>query len=243
MDFLTSIRREGELFYATAQPADPSLGVPCCPDWTIADLVWHLGEVHWFWATDIELRASNPEQIEADKPARPAGYAELKAWSRTQLDRLLAVLESTPDDIPVWTWALNESDHTVAFVRRHQVQETAVHRWDMQSAATDREPYPIDPEIASDSIDEFLLTTLPWAVNAKKPLPGSVHLHCTDIPGEWFIAPNGDVERAHARGDAAIRGTASDLLLALYNRIDVEDLDVIGDESLARELVARVDTT
>src|SRR6516165_9879089 len=187
MDFLASIRDEGDRFYATALTADPSLGVPSTPDWTIADLVWHLGEVHWFWATDVELRASDPEEIEADKPGRPATYADLVAWGRSQLDRMIQILASTADDVPVWTWALNESDHTVAFVRRHQVQETAVNRWDMQDAATDTPPDPVPPDVASDSIDEFLAVTVPWGVRADKPLNGTVHIHCTDTEGEWFV--------------------------------------------------------
>jgi len=243
MDFLRSIRHDSELFYATALGADPSFGVPCCPDWTIGDLVWHLGEVHWFWATDIEQRARDPEQVEAGKPARPATYADAITWGRSQLDHLVRALKSTPDDVPVWTWALEEPDHTVGFIRRHQVQEAAVHRWDMQSAARNSIPDPIDGEVASDSIDEFLSISLPFGVNDKKPLSGSVHLHCTDIAGEWFIEPNGRVDRAHATGEVALRGTASDLLLALYDRIPIDALDVIGNASLAHHLVERVDTT
>ena len=152
-------------------------------------------------------------------------------------------LESTADDVPVWTWALDESDHNVGFVRRHQVQEAAVHRWDMQSAAATSTPDPVDPEIASDCIDEFLAVQLPFVVTEKKPLSGSVHLHCTDVAGEWFIEPDGRVDRAHATGDVGIRGTASDILLALYDRISVDALDVTGNASLAHYLVERVDTT
>jgi uncharacterized protein (TIGR03083 family) len=241
MDFLTSIRLEGDRFYSTASRADPSLGVPSTPAWTIAELVWHLGEVHWFWATDIELRATSPEEIEASKPVRPTTYEHATAWGRSQLDRMLEILKSTPDGVPVWTWALGESDRTVGFIRRHQVQETAVHRWDLQSAAAGVDPDPIDSGVASDSIDEFLSISLPFAVSKKKPLRGSVHVHCTDVTGEWFIERDGRVDRGHARGDVALRGTASDLLLALYNRIDIDDLDLIGDAPLARHLIERLD--
>ncbi len=136
----------------------------------------------------------------------------------------------------------DDADHSVRFVRRHQVQETAVHRWDMQSAASDGIPDPIGAEAASDSIDEFLTVSLPYGVNQHKPLSGSVHLHCTDVAGEWFIEPDGRVDRAHATGDVSLRGTASDLLLALYNRIPVDALDITGDEPLARHLIERVDT-
>lgn len=243
MDYLRSIRQDSDLFYDTALDADPTRGVPCCPDWTIGDLVWHLGEVHWFWAADIEQRASDPERVEMGKPARPETYSETIAWGRSQLGHLVHALESTPDDVTVWTWALDESDHTVGFIRRHQAQEAAVHRWDIQSAAREDVPGAIDAEVASDSIDEFLAVSLPFGVNEKKPLSGSVHLHCTDVAGEWFIEPNGRVDRVHARGDVGLRGSASDLLLALYSRIPIDALDVIGNEPLARHLIERVDTT
>src|SRR5688500_3438636 len=218
LDHLDAIRRDSDRFYATADGADPTAAVPSCPDWNVADLVWHLGEVHWFWATDVELQASNPDDIEKDKPDRPEEYPELVAFGRRQADRLIEVLEAHDDATKVWTWALQEQDHTVGFIRRHQVQEAAVHRWDMQHAATGAAD-PIEPHIASDSIDEVLAITLPWGARPDKPLPGTVHVHCTDVDGEWFIHPDGRVERTHAKGDAALRGTASDLLLAIYGRV------------------------
>jgi uncharacterized protein (TIGR03083 family) len=242
MDFVAAIRRESDRFYAIADTADPTRRVPGCPDWDIADLVWHLGETHWFWATDIEVRATAPDEVERAKPARPDGdHAALVAWGRAQADRLVGLLEATPDDVAVWTWALGEADQNVGFIRRHQVQEAAVHRWDIQQAAT-AEPDPIDADVASDSVDEVLAITLPWGVGPDKPLPGTVHLHCTDTDGEWFVHADGRVERIHAKGDVAVRGTASDLLLALYTRIPLDRLDVIGDAPLAHRLVEVVNT-
>ena len=241
MDLLAAIRRDIDRFYAIAATADPTRPVPSCPDWTIADLVWHLAEVHWFWASDIETRASEPDEIEASKPDRPPEHGEVVAWGRSQADRMIELLETTADDVPVWTWALDDSAHNVGFIRRHQVQEAAVHRWDIENAASGT-PQPIEPDAASDAVDEILAITLPWGVGPDQPLPGSVHLHCTDTEGEWFIHPEGRVEPIHAKGDVAIRGTASDLLLGLYTRVPIGDLDVIGDASLANELVARINT-
>jgi uncharacterized protein (TIGR03083 family) len=239
MDFLAAIRRESDLFYATADSADPTLGVPSCPDWNIDDLVWHLGEVHWLWATDIETEATDPASIEAAKPARPARYPDLVTWGRGQADRMVSILERSDDATSVWTWS--PPHQTVGFIRRHQVQEAAVHRWDIQNAATQSPPDPIDPEVASDSIDELLEVTLPWCVNDNKPLSGRVHIHCTDTAGEWFIQPTGTVEPIHAKGDVALRGTASDLLLAVYKRVSLDVLDVLGDDALGREFVDRID--
>ena len=241
LDFLDVIRRESDAFYASAGKADPSRRVPNCPDWNIADLVWHLGEVHWFWATAIEIRATAPEQIEKDKPQRPSEYQELIVWGRSQVDHLISALQANPDDVPVWTWAQEEKDHTVGFIRRHQVQEAAVHRWDMQAAAATNAPTPIDPEAASDSLDEFLRISLPWSVNEKKPLSGTVHLHCTDTTGEWFIHPDGHVEAIHAKGDVALRGTASDLLLLLHSHVGIDAIDVIGDAALATQFTGSIE--
>lgn len=241
MDFLGAIRRDADRFYATADAADPTGPVPSCPDWNVADLVWHLGEVHWFWGSDIERRASAPDEMEEGRPERAADYAALVAWGRGQADRMIQLLEATPDGVPVWTWALDEADHNVAFIRRHQVQEAAVHRWDMEMAATGQ-AQPIEADAAADSVDEILAVTLPWGVRPDKTLPGSVHIHCTDAEGEWVIHPDGRVEKTHAKADVALRGSASDLLLALYTRVPLDSLDVVGDTAVADELLARINT-
>ena len=44
--------------------------------------------------------------------------------------------------------------------------------------------------------------------------------------------------REHAKGDAAIRGSASDLLLALWRRIPSSELEIIGNRDVAEQLLA-----
>jgi uncharacterized protein (TIGR03083 family) len=241
MDHLAAIRQESDRFYTVAHQADPGRLVPACPGWTIADLVAHLGDVHQFWRLVIELRAGEPAAAEAAAVAGPEGYLERVAFGHEQAERLLAVLAATPDDTAVWTWALAEADHTVGFIRRHQVQETAVHRWDLEQSSG-LEPGPIEPEAAADAIDEMLQIVLPWGVDAERPLPGTVHLHCTDTAGEWYIDTTGAVERVHRKGDVALRGTGSDLLLALYTRLPLATLDLVGDADLAATFAGRLGT-
>jgi predicted lipid carrier protein YhbT len=71
----------------------------------------------------------------------------------------------------------------------------------------------------------------------------TLHFHCTDCEGEWLVRLDPDafvVTREHAKGDVAARGTASNLLLFLYGRAPVDQLEVFGDASLLarwRELV------
>jgi predicted lipid carrier protein YhbT len=92
-----------------------------------------------------------------------------------------------------------------------------------------------------EAIDEFLAVSLPYGRRNAARLKGTVHLHCTDGEGEWFIDTDGTVERKHQKADVALRGSASDLLLALQGRVDIDDLEVFGDAAIVRELIESLD--
>jgi uncharacterized protein (TIGR03083 family) len=237
---ITALRSESTSFYASADNADPSARVPGCPDWSVTDLVWHLAEVQYFWGTVVDKRISDPSALESmERRQRPEHHGELIAFGREVADRLASVLDGADPATPVWTWSTQQD---VGFIARHQVQEAAVHRWDIESASSGG-PSPIDPEVAADSIDEFLRLTLPAFRGGKVSLPGSVHFHCTDVDGEWVIYEDGRVDAAHVRADVALRGAASDLLLALYRRISLDAVQVVGDRAVADALVAGTDLT
>jgi uncharacterized protein (TIGR03083 family) len=144
----------------------------------------------------------------------------------------------------VWSWSPRKD---VGWVIRRMAQETAVHRVDAEQVAG--RPSSIDAELAADGIDEFLEYFLPHAAKDAHPLGGSVHLHCTDAEGEWTITPGGDgalvVTHEHTKADTALRGPASDLLLALWRRVEVAatGVQVFGDEELARRFLARTDNS
>src|SRR5437763_690836 len=66
-------------------------------------------------------------------------------------------------------------------------------------------------------------------------VPGSLHRHATDGEGEWWVGfDDGAVagRHEHAKGDVAVRGPASDLLLFIWNRRSRAGLEIIGDESM-----------
>jgi uncharacterized protein (TIGR03083 family) len=219
---LDAIRTEGSRFWDTIDAAtDLEARVPSCPDWNVGDLARHLAGVHAFWTQIVD-----PEAVSND---RPIDTIALVGLGREALQRMVDVLASADPQQHVWTWA---SQQDVAFVTRHQVQEAAVHRWDAQTAAG-ADVDPIAPDAAADAIDEFLILARPALTKDSPPLGGSVHLHCTDVDGEWIVHADGRVEPIHAKGDVALRGTASDLLLALYSRIPLDNLDIIGDRAVA----------
>ena len=236
-DLLGAFWRDGLALADAAERAGLEADVPCCPGWTVADLVWHTGEVHVFWRTCVAEGWEDPSPYE--EPERPLGDM-LLPWYRDSVQRTLEVLSTTDPDQAVWTWAPH--GRTAAWVVRRMAQETAVHRWDAEAAAGD--PSPIDAELAVDGVDEFFELFTAGAAEGAADVGGTVHLHATDADGEWLVDTDMQVRREHAKGDAAVRGTASDLLLLLWRRVDLDDdgrFEVFGDAAVARQLVARSD--
>jgi uncharacterized protein (TIGR03083 family) len=152
-------------------------------------------------------------------------------------DALLETLTNVDPATALWTWSDNK---TAGFVIRRMAQETGVHLWDAAAAADVVNP--IDAVLASDGIDEFLSYFLNDTAEGAAPVDGSVHIHCADVPGEWTIRPGEgegfDVTREHAKGDCAIRGSASDILLALWRRVPLSVCDIVGDADVATRFIA-----
>src|SRR5579859_3850043 len=130
-DYLDAIASHSAGFAAAAAAAGLDAPVPGCPGWTVADLVDHMTEVHWFWATIVADRLAEPPP-EDRRPARADAERLIPAFEAGAA-RLVSVLRASGDAEPVWTWAPLQQD--VGFVRRHQVQEAAVHHWDAEQAA------------------------------------------------------------------------------------------------------------
>lgn len=231
-EYIDIITRESAAFVAAATQAGFGSPVPSCPDWDVAALVRHLGEVQWFWWHVVTDRPVSWEDV--PEPEYPVDDGALLAWFGDQTRALVDALRTTAPDEERYTWT---TDHTAGWISRRQAHEAAVHRWDAELAAGD--PRPIDAELASDGIDEFLM----WFLGPDETRPGgSVHLHCGDVAGEWTLHPidgaGYDVRREHAKGACAIRGSANDILLALWRRRPLDTVDVVGDADLAAEFVA-----
>jgi uncharacterized protein (TIGR03083 family) len=208
-----------------ADVAESNLDAPVehCPGWTVADLVGHLIEVHWFWGLVAEQRPTTPPEVE---PPAPPSRAELVPAFRAGALRLVEVLRAADQQAPAWTWAPTQQN--VAFITRHQVQEAAVHRWDAEHAAGRR--YAFDVPVSVDSIEEFLTFSVSSIANQpdqpRPSLDGRLVLSATDADAAWTILDDeqpGTVRftRGAQAGEPAITGTASDLLLWLYQRVDL----------------------
>jgi uncharacterized protein (TIGR03083 family) len=234
-EYATHVRADGRRLADVAE-GHLAAPVPSCPEWTVADLVFHVGEVHWFWRQIAGQRAT--EMPELVRPKAPEGEA-LVPWLRDEVAQVTSVLEHADPSDPIWTWTDQRDD--IGWIQRRMAQETAVHRWDGEAAVGTTTP--IDAALAIDGIDEFLdVFLIPYA--QRSPAGGAtVHLHCTDGPGEWLVTMDDgavSVSREHGKGDAAVRGSASDLLLLLWRRVSPDQLEVFGDRATLDRFLAVV---
>jgi uncharacterized protein (TIGR03083 family) len=245
MPQLSTDRYAAEIEASTAGLAEivaeheQSLPIPTCPDWTLRQLVTHVGRAHR-WAAEItRTKAAAPIPFRAVPDGKlPDDPAEQRAWLRAGAALIIGAVREAGSDL-VWSFT---GPGPAGFWIRRMAHETLVHRADAQLAAG-AEPEPvIDAEEAADAIDEWLtlLTAgiLGHADELTETLPAGavLHLHATDDElggrGEWMIRhdPGGlTVEPGHGNADAAVTGPAASMLLVLMRRRPASDPAVTVD--------------
>lgn len=238
-DYVAHFRNDAERFAAVLTDGPQDAPVAACPGWDVAALAKHLGGVHR-WADVAAAQARAPERGETERAPDSGGDA-LVQWFTAGAAHLAETLAGLTDpDAP--SWHIFPVPQVAGFWPRRQAHETVMHRWDAEAAVGRQTP--IDPALASDGIDEYFEVMLPRLLERDDvALPASsLHVHCTDTPGEWLVqAVDGRLvfDRAHAKGDAALRGRAEDLLLRLWGRpVDAGAIEVVGDASAANAWLA-----
>ncbi|MFI5933540.1 maleylpyruvate isomerase N-terminal domain-containing protein [Actinoplanes sp. NPDC051494] len=92
MDPIDLIDDRATAFRTAVAAADLGARVPGCPDWTVRDLVAHLGRVHRFWAAAIKAGPSDsPPPEDAIGPVSPlttdaVGWAGKKSGGAPAMD-------------------------------------------------------------------------------------------------------------------------------------------------------------
>jgi uncharacterized protein (TIGR03083 family) len=229
--------------------ADLSATVPTCPDWSLERLVRHTGgALRW---VELIVRTKAQENIEDEQvpllegpPAAGGDPAALDAWLAETGEMLVAALREAGPDTKVWAWA---GDLSSGFWARRMTHELVIHRADATLAAG--LPYEVAPDVAADAIDEwlgiieFVQRTRPHdGAAAELRGPGrSIHLHATDTPpelnAEWVVELTEEGvswRRDHEKATVALRGPLTDVLLAFYRRLPLDDgrLEVLGEREL-----------
>ena len=232
--YADSLRRDDERLLRTAQRrlAAP---VPSCPDWTMADLVFHVGRVHSFWGQIVAGRLTDArDAVETERPADDA----LLDWFRETCHSVADLLDHAYPGDEVWSWSAQKD---VAFVQRRMAHEAAVHTWDAVGAVGAREP--IGADLAVDGIDEYVDLFMPALVRQPvDPGPYSVSLRASDRPTRWWLeVRHGELStsRGGLVADVIVSGTASDLLLLLWGRAEPAALDLEGEPTALARLIDR----
>lgn len=230
--YLAALHEENGRFAAAALRARQLHGwparVPGCPEWDLADLVWHLGEVQHFWAWIVRTRATAPAGY--PQPTRPDGES-LLAWAAEQSRVLTDALTRAEPTDPVWTWAAQQD---VAFVLRRQAQEATVHRVDAEQVLG--EVTGIPTEVGVDGLDEWLELMVPAAFPGGPPTGAApVAFAATDAGTELSLFAGSDEQPA-----AILSGPAGNLLLVAWRRLPLSAVTVEGDADRAGALLASV---
>ncbi|MER5952051.1 maleylpyruvate isomerase family mycothiol-dependent enzyme [Streptomyces sp. NPDC001904] len=154
--YLDCLAADFDRLRSVATAADPGAVVPSCPDWTVADLVRHVGQVY------VDKTHAIREGAETEWP--PKGTADAEPFAL--LDRAYADLREElttrdPGD-PAGGWYA--PDRTVGFWIRRMAQETVIHRIDAELAAG-QQIAPVPEDLAVDGIDELLKVFTSYAVS------------------------------------------------------------------------------
>ena len=247
IDYLTHLGAESRRFVEVLAAAPADAQVPSCPEWNTDDLLWHLAEVQWFWATVVREAVSDPSGIQ--HPDRPGDRAELLAFFQSASRDLQESLASTEPTATRWTWS---KEQTAGFIRRRQAHEALVHRVDAELAA-DVARAPMDPALSTDGIDEALRVMYggcpDWGTIT--PEDGStLRIEAEDTGASWLVTmarftgtdPDGtsydEPDIAVAESDdgrpakATVRGTAGDLDCWLWGRPTLGEPERFGDEHI-----------
>jgi len=215
--------------------------VPGCPDWTVADLVTHLGQVQLFWAAVVAAgpaEAPPAEDVIGDREP----HGDLLLWSADATGRLVTGLTHAGPDRLCWTWwdEFAVAPNTSAAIARHQVQEAGVHAFDAQQAAGHALPLP--PAVAADGVNEYITVELP--TNGPWPYEAATVILETGPGGSWVLdlgplgvhVLEGDVH-GNVKPTATVTADPSDMVLAFYRRDTAQRLQIEGDAELVPQLI------
>lgn len=231
-DAIPTIRREADAFLVAARMGlEPQ--VPGCPDWTVGDLTYHLGCVHRFHAAHVGRGVTT----KPEPPGQPdVPDDELLSWFNDGVDALLIALRTVDPGTPAWNWAPH-TPQVAAFWTRRMALETAVHRWDAESAHQNATGFDLD--IAVDGIDELITVMGPSHPDKESPT-GTAVLRTSDSGHAWgvHLGPGRFDVLADlpAQPDAELAGTSTALLLALWGR--GAQITTTGDERLLARLLS-----
>lgn len=230
----------------SAAEAGPDAKVPTAPEWTIRDLVKHLGETQHWAAEIVERRVTDPTLFPTEMAPFPADPGEWSAWLAESGQRVADSFTDEALEAEIFNPAGDERPGA-RFWLTSQLNEAVVHGFDGENAAG-RTP-DIHPDVAAALISNHLdmLTSPTWAALRKESADaisgtGQTLLWvATDADDAWFVEqrPDGATwQNGTQKADVTVTGPAQSLLLTLVRRLRLTDevtkISIEGDADLAQ---------
>jgi uncharacterized protein (TIGR03083 family) len=232
--YIDALEAEGTRLAETAAGIAPETPVPTCPDWTLRDLVRHVGGVHRWAGEHIRNRRASVLGVDdfEDLVGPWPADSDLADWYRAELDLLVQTLRSAPPGIDCVTFL--KSRDPLSFWARRQAHEATIHRADVESIAGS--PTAVSPEFALDGIDELLNGFVPRPfMKLRSPAPKSLCVAPKQGDRVWTLSITEQpvtVSTERQECDCVISGDASRLYFALWNRAGDDGLENSGDRSV-----------
>jgi uncharacterized protein (TIGR03083 family) len=251
--FCDEVVNQTDLLLGVLEGADLSATVPTTPDWTLSDLLRHIGGN--LRSVEQAVRTGTPvTEPERQVPGHdgPAGddLSALAAWLSEAAGKAARTLAEAGPGTGAQVWVVRWP--AAAWARR-AAHDIVVHRAD--AAGTVGAAYTVAPDLAADAVDEFLdlmssQASRSGAAGPQAPaLTGTIHLHATDtgaeVPSEWLIelgSPTFTWRHAHEKATVAVRGPIADVLRVVYRRLppDTEAIEVLGDRAVLESWLDRM---
>ncbi|XVU21920.1 maleylpyruvate isomerase family mycothiol-dependent enzyme [Actinoplanes sp. CA-054009] len=224
---------------ASATAAGPGAPVPTAPEWTVADLVAHLGQTQHWVADIVDQRVTDPAKLPTEMAELPATPAEWPSWLAESSERVTKALAL---NVPIFN-AAGDNRSGTEFWLSSMLNEAVVHGADAADAAN--RPTDVDPDIAAALITNHLamLTSPTWEMlrpESSRALRGTgqtLQWRATDIEAAWFVErlPAGAIWRPQTRpADVTVTAPAGSLLLTMTRRLPPAEVTIEGDTALAR---------
>ncbi|MGB9357593.1 MAG: maleylpyruvate isomerase family mycothiol-dependent enzyme [Acidimicrobiia bacterium] len=221
--------------------------VPCCPGWTVRDLVAHVGSVYAQKAAIVDEGRINGQPDRVDAPDE-----DLVEWFDESATHLVEILSAHDPAEPIWTFY--PQDQTVGFWYRRLAQESLIHRIDGEQAHGIASE--VDQALATDGVDEVLTR-----IAAGGPPWGTVEfadrVARLEVPGQSWTVKLGLLSGTSPRSGkdyvdvpvlelvdsgeslkTVVSGSAGTMDCWLWGRARLGDLTIQGDRLIAASVRA-----
>ncbi|MCO8270669.1 maleylpyruvate isomerase family mycothiol-dependent enzyme [Actinoplanes sp. TRM 88003] len=228
-----------------AVAAGPAAAVPTAPEWTVAELVEHVGQTQNWVAEIIERRITDPTQLPTEMAVLPADPGEWTGWLSKSAQRAADACSDDAMDAPVFN-AAGDGRTGTQFWMAGVLNESVVHGADADNAAG--RTTEVDADVAAALISNHfaMLTSPTWrmlrseSADALRGAGQTLQFAPTDSPDGWFVErqPDGATWQPGTRpADVTVTGPAATLLLTLTRRLPLAGVDVTGNADLAQHWI------